>query len=142
MKKQQSGFTLIELMIVVAIIGILASIAMPAYQDYIGRAQASESMVLIDGARTVVEEHVSQTGSFDDNLATLGVRTAGEYGDLTTANRSTSAGDIVYTFDGGNSNLTANGENTVTMSRDTDGNWSCASTIPAKFAPKKCAGGS
>ncbi|WP_081694154.1 pilin [Thioalkalivibrio sp. ALE19] len=65
MKKQvQKGFTLIELMIVVAIIGILAAIALPAYQDYTIRAQASEGMSLASGARTSVSEFYSQRGRF------------------------------------------------------------------------------
>lgn len=58
MKAQmQKGFTLIELMIVVAIIGILAAIALPAYQDYTARSQVSEALSLASGARTAVTEY-------------------------------------------------------------------------------------
>ena len=57
MKKKQQGFTLIELMIVVAIIGILASIAIPAYQDYTIRAQVSEGLTLASGAKVAVNEY-------------------------------------------------------------------------------------
>jgi len=63
MKKQQ-GFTLIELMIVVAIIGILAAIAIPAYQDYTIRAQVSEGLNLAGGAKTAVSEYTMDTGAF------------------------------------------------------------------------------
>lgn len=56
------GFTLIELMIVVAIVGILASIAIPAYQDYIARAQASEGLVLLSGAKTPLAEYYANNG--------------------------------------------------------------------------------
>ena len=63
MKKQQ-GFTLIELMIVVAIIGILAAIAIPAYQDYTIRAQVSEGLTLSGGAKAAVAEYSMDTGNF------------------------------------------------------------------------------
>ena len=62
MKKTQQGFTLIELMIVVAIIGILAAIALPAYQDYTLRSKYSEGAVLLGGGKLVIEEYV-QTNS-------------------------------------------------------------------------------
>jgi type IV pilus assembly protein PilA len=64
MKKMQQGFTLIELMIVVAIIGILAAIALPAYQDYTIRAQVSEAMNLGGGIKTPVAEIYSDLGDF------------------------------------------------------------------------------
>ncbi len=64
MKNTQKGFTLIELMIVVAIIAILAAIAIPAYQDYLIRAQVSEGAVLSDGAKTAVAEFYSNHGHY------------------------------------------------------------------------------
>jgi len=84
MRKVQQGFTLIELMIVVAIIGILAAVAIPAYQDYTARAQVSEPVNLLGGLKTPIEEALAG-GTIDSSMdaaaleAAFGVRTAGKY---------------------------------------------------------------
>ena len=75
MKKQQ-GFTLIELMIVVAIIGILAAIAIPAYQDYTIRAQVSEGLNLSAASKAAVSEYTMDRGSFPDNNLIAGISAA------------------------------------------------------------------
>lgn len=76
MKAIQKGFTLIELMIVVAIIGILAAIALPAYQDYTARAQISEAITLSDGQKAAVTEYYADKGAFPADNATAGVANA------------------------------------------------------------------
>ncbi len=83
MKKIQQGFTLIELMIVVAIIGILAAIAIPAYSDYTAKAQASEAFVLIDGMKSAISSAMSE----DPTAAACGaVAQTGTYGIVTPVN--------------------------------------------------------
>lgn len=76
----QKGFTLIELMIVVAIIGILAAVALPAYQDYTARAQVSEGIVLSEGLKGVVSEYWTNEGTYPDTLADAGAdKASGKY---------------------------------------------------------------
>jgi type IV pilus assembly protein PilA len=72
MKKVQQGFTLIELMIVVAIIGILAALAIPAYQDYITRAQVTEAIELLSGFKTPVSEFMADKGKWPSTVGSVG----------------------------------------------------------------------
>lgn len=149
MNKAQKGFTLIELMIVVAIIGILASIALPAYQDYLARAQAAESVVLLDGARTSLEDYAAQNGAFadgtagTDDLAALGIQGTGTYGTLgEPVQVATDGGTIAYTFAAAGVNASlANKVVTYTRSASVggvSGSWTCTSTAAAKYNPKGC----
>lgn len=78
MKKVQQGFTLIELMIVVAIIGILAAIAIPAYQDYTKRAHVSEGLQLAGSAKTAVTEYYSANGKMPTSNSSAGMPDAGD----------------------------------------------------------------
>jgi type IV pilus assembly protein PilA len=80
MKRVNSGFTLIELMIVVAIIGILAAVAIPQYQNYVARAQVSEALVMASGAKTAVAEYYMTTGSFPQSNSEVGLPNDGSYG--------------------------------------------------------------
>jgi len=75
MKRVQKGFTLIELMIVVAIVGILAAIALPAYQDYVVRSKMSETLAAIAACKTSVAEYSSARGVYPPDLASSGCST-------------------------------------------------------------------
>ncbi|MBH2236524.1 pilin [Neisseria meningitidis] len=76
MNTLQKGFTLIELMIVIAIVGILAAVALPAYQDYTARAQVSEAILLAEGQKSAVTEYYLNHGTWPSNNSDAGVATS------------------------------------------------------------------
>ncbi len=143
MKKVQQGFTLIELMIVVAIIGILAAIAIPAYQDYTVRAQVSEGLNLGGGAKTAVTEFFQDRGAWPVNNTQAGIDATptnikGKYV-LSVTVTDPGIVTVVYGIDAhatllATKNLTltpANAGGSVT--------WTCASTtLPDKHLPAAC----
>lgn len=134
MKKMQQGFTLIELMIVVAIIGILAAVALPAYQDYMIRARVSEVMLAASAARTAVSEAAANdTGTTMPSSYSIESQTSKYVASVTYA-----SGVITATAKslGG----TATGNITLTGTKASNGqvSWVCGGSIPAKYRPASC----
>ncbi|HFC1807172.1 TPA: pilin, partial [Neisseria gonorrhoeae] len=78
MNTLQKGFTLIELMIVIAIVGILAAVALPAYQDYTARAQVSEAILLAEGQKSAVTEYYLNHGEWPENNDSAGVASSAD----------------------------------------------------------------
>ncbi|HEX5960386.1 MAG TPA: pilin [Rhodanobacteraceae bacterium] len=145
MKSMQKGFTLIELMIVVAIIAILAAIAIPAYQNYLIRSQVSEGMVLTSGARAAVSEFYSNLGHFPTNNTSAGVGTAASISGKYVSEVNVVNGVITATMSGPAANSKIQGDTFVLSPSDNGGsiNWTCNSsankgTIDNKYLPTSC----
>lgn len=151
--KAQKGFTLIELMIVVAIIGILAAIAIPQYQNYVGRSNVAAAVATLSANKTGLESYVMNYGAFPDG-ATAGNAAAtppvvGQrpqdlgivnpaFGTITLGQGTGGAGNITLTFTSGNPGIN---NQKVRLARDANGTWTCVTDVDDKFIDKSCTKG-
>ena len=142
MKKQQ-GFTLIELMIVIAIIGILAAIAIPAYQDYTIRAQVSEGLNLAAGAKASVSEYYMDRGLLPDSNDSAGVdpNVTGNYVSSVVVGGAAADGFITITY-GLGANAAVAGDTLILEPSTLPGSvvWNCTrgAAMEAKHVPSSC----
>jgi len=136
-QRTSAGFTLIELMIVVAIIAILAAIAIPQYQTYVARSQATAGLDEISSGRTAYETLVNQ-GTVDNNaynnIDNLGMATESDRCSISVAAPIAGEGSISCMLKGG----PAVKDKQILLNRSTDGSWSCTTTLDAKYAPISC----
>lgn len=145
MKRMSHGFTLLELMIVIAIMGILSALALPAYREYITRAQVSEAVTLGAGMKTTLSEYGWINGSWPIKLvANNAIPNTNELNALLVGKYSSMSDTITGTYPSGSVTLTmtagaAIGQTIMFRTSDGGGTWTCTpGTLQAKYRPSAC----
>ena len=135
--RRAGGFTIIELMIVMTVVGILSAVAIPVYQGYVTRAKVAEALHLVQPFRTAVEDRFVQSGQLPADNASLGASAPAEERGRYVRSVRVADGAIVLTF--GDPALL---DRTVTYTPAVNGaalEWRCTSTLPDHLVPKACA---
>src|SRR5712664_879058 len=148
MKQIRQGFTLIELMIVVAIIGVLAAVAIPAYQDYIARSQVSEAVSLLGAAKSPLAEYVGDKGNWPNTLSEIVAGTSGKYTEIVsgldsgTLNGSASSYTVQATMKTQDVNAAITGGTVQLNTVNAAKYWTCTrgtiNGLASKYLPGAC----
>ncbi|WP_238945798.1 pilin [Vandammella animalimorsus] len=138
---KKNGFSLIELMVVVAIVGILASVAIPAYQSYVGRAQLAEAFSLASSARSAMHEFHDRAGAWPSSNMSAGLASPGSISGKYVASVTISGPNIVAQMRSSNVTAGLAGKTlTLTTSVHPNGSyvWACSSTADKVYLPSSC----
>ncbi|EMT9102676.1 pilin, partial [Neisseria gonorrhoeae] len=131
MNTLQKGFTLIELMIVIAIVGILAAVALPAYQDYTARAQVSEAILLAEGQKSAVTEYYLNHGTWPEDNTSAGVASASKIKGKYVESVTVAKGVVTATMASSNVNKEIKGKKLSLWAKRQDGSvkWFCGQPV-------------
>ena len=138
---KQGGFTLIELMIVVAIIGVLSAVAIPQYQNYVARAQVSEGFSLLASGKMAVAEYYNENGTYPADNATARLSAANTIIGKYVGSVTVDAGKLTVAFNTTTAHSKLQGKNFVLVPTDNGGSisWACGvGTVGVDYLPNSC----